>query len=399
MIFALMLPVTLGVVGVATDYSSWSSQHQKLQKGADAAALAAASELSISSANETRISAIVESVVRSNVPVENGDSPVEVTATILPNRNGVKVVLTQKKKAIMSALVTPALTDMEVGATATMSGNRKVCVVALDTQSKDAVKLDMSARITASDCAIFSNSKDPSGVRVQGNAIMTSNFMCSSGGFSGTSSNYSGPRQTDCPAQPDPLAKRPPPQVGACLPEFTNVKIDKNRQLSPGTYCGGIMVTGSAKVTFAAGTYIIKDGPLKFTDNSDIYGRNVSFYFTGDNAEFEFTANSVVNLGAPRDGGMAGILFFGDRNAPDVRKWKITSNNARTLLGTLYLPRGTFMVDAVTPVADQSAYTAIVASRVLLYNQPNLTLNTNYFGTDVPVPEGLGPSSNIRLVQ
>src|SRR5688572_21695952 len=39
--FGLALPVLLGMAGVAVDYTSWTNQQQKLQKAADAAALAA----------------------------------------------------------------------------------------------------------------------------------------------------------------------------------------------------------------------------------------------------------------------------------------------------------------------------------------------------------------------
>jgi hypothetical protein len=48
-------------------------------------------------------------------------------------------------------------------------------------------------------------------------------------------------------------------------------------------------------------------------------------------------------------------------------------------------------IDANKPIADQSAYTIVVARRVELYSGPNLVLNTDYGGTDVPVPKGVGP--------
>ncbi|PLX35810.1 MAG: hypothetical protein C0606_17060 [Hyphomicrobiales bacterium] len=60
-------------------------------------------------------------------------------------------------------------------------------------------------------------------------------------------------------------------------------------------------------------------------------------------------------------------------------------------LGTIYLPKGVLIIDATNTVADQSAYTAIVAERLELQSSPNLVLNTNYGATDVPVPPGVGP--------
>jgi hypothetical protein len=48
-------------------------------------------------------------------------------------------------------------------------------------------------------------------------------------------------------------------------------------------------------------------------------------------------------------------------------------------------------------IADASAYTIIVASRLDL-DSANLVINADYSVSDVPVPQGLGPtSSQVRL--
>ena len=48
------------------------------------------------------------------------------------------------------------------------------------------------------------------------------------------------------------------------------------------------------------------------------------------------------------------------------------------------------MIAAQAPVADSSAYTAIVVGRMWLRKGPTLVLNSDYAATDVPVPAGLG---------
>ena len=72
-----------------------------------------------------------------------------------------------------------------------------------------------------------------------------------------------------------------------------------------------------------------------------------------------------------------------------MRTHTIKSNNARQLLGTFYLPNSILQVDSNSPVADQSAYTAIIVMRLWLKAGPNLVLNSNYSATDVPVPEAI----------
>jgi hypothetical protein len=46
-------------------------------------------------------------------------------------------------------------------------------------------------------------------------------------------------------------------------------------------------------------------------------------------------------------------------------------------------------IDANQPVADKSAYTALVVRRFTANAGPTVTLNTNYDETDVPVPDGI----------
>jgi hypothetical protein len=96
---------------------------------------------------------------------------------------------------------------------------------------------------------------------------------------------------------------------------------------------------------------------------------------------------------APKTGEMAGLLLREDPAAPAERRFEVVSDSARRLVGTIYLPRGVFSVSANQLVADKSEYTAIITKRMELFQAPNLVLNTRYFDTDVPVPEGVGPNS------
>ena len=125
-----------------------------------------------------------------------------------------------------------------------------------------------------------------------------------------------------------------------------------------------------------------------------------AFYFTGNMAQLMFDVQSSIDLTAPRDGLMAGLLMFEARNQPKTGLHKILSDDARNLLGTIYLSRGTLHVDANSPIADRSAYTAVVARIVRLYGGPHLVLNSNYDQTDVPVPVGIrGTAMPVSLVR
>jgi hypothetical protein len=76
------------------------------------------------------------------------------------------------------------------------------------------------------------------------------------------------------------------------------------------------------------------------------------------------------------------------------------SNDARTLVGTIYLSRGLLIVDAERTIADKSAYTALVVREFKLFGGPNVVLRTNYDMTDVPVPDGIkGTGQPVTLAQ
>ena len=102
-----------------------------------------------------------------------------------------------------------------------------------------------------------------------------------------------------------------------------------------------------------------------------------------------------------QDGELAGLLLFQDAaTAGAGTQFRIGSNDARVLLGTIYLPKAELHVDADQPVADQSAYTVIIAEKFRLYAGPNLVLNTDYADTEVPVPNGiLNFNASVALVK
>jgi hypothetical protein len=119
-------------------------------------------------------------------------------------------------------------------------------------------------------------------------------------------------------------------------------------------------------------------------------GENVSFRFVGPKAGFRFAETAIVSLGAPKEGPMAGFLFYRDPG-PQPGDFVIGTDLATKLLGTTYLPGATLSVDVIGLVAAQSAYTVIVADRIDIRGA-ELVVNSDYGATDIPVPRGVGPT-------
>jgi len=300
------------------------------------------------------------------------------------------------------------ISNIEAESTAQLVGQAgNTCLIALDADTARSLALNKSSNLTARDCALYSNSTSAQSLRVFPTASITVSDVFLVGGYQGTVKGLSTPPITDAPPIPDPLAGRAAPIVGSC--DYFDHTSTEDEVLSPGVYCGGLKISG-AKVKLEQGIYIIKDGPLTVNEDGWIMGRDVGFYLTGKDAKLNFDTESHIDLEAPRSGALTGLLFFADRTNPQTVSFVgigaerlreghvIRSDDARRLVGTIYLPDDKLVVDGETPVADQSEYTVIVAQSFELNNGPNLVIQSDYAASEVPVPDGVGPNNSTTTV-
>jgi hypothetical protein len=398
--FGFALPVLLVGAGAAVEYASLTHRRGQLQKAADTAALTAARELTLANADDARVKSVAQgAAIASLTGGKQGGTSATVAAEVMDKRGGVRVTIHETITNIFGKVLTLPSSELEVRAAAKLSGGGRLCVMALDPTKGEAIRLDQNAKLTANGCSVQSNSKDRKGISAREYAFLSAERICSAGGYEGKAgANVSPAPTTDCPTIPDPLAKRGTPTVGGCdygslVPLLPKVVDGKTTTLNPGTYCGGLVITNKSNVTLSQGEYIIHQGPLIVEKGSTLTGEYVGFFLKGDLATLNFKSDSTISLSAPKTGTMAGLLVFGDPHAIFGRKFHIESDNARKLLGTIYLPKGSIFIDSKKPVADQSAYTVIVARTIELESGPNLVMNANYGATDVPVPLGVGPTS------
>lgn len=393
---ALSLGAISLIISGAIEYASVINQKQELQSLADISALAAASEIAITSNDPSKIEAVATAYVAS----QDRDQNISVAPEVDLKADTVTVNLSAPVKQVTPVRFIKADT-ISASATAIASGESgNICVIGLNETVEKTISLESNASLYAPKCAIYSNSKHRYGLVSLSNAKITAKDLFTSGGYQGVRQNFASLPITDAPTISDPLANRPHPTYSSC--DFNNFQIgNKTQTIHPGVYCGGLSINSSAKVTLTKGIYIIKDGPLKVESNAEMTGEGAGFFLAGRDTYFIFTSNAKVALSAPEDGVMAGLLFYEDANNAIGANHRITSGFTRYLVGTVYLPVGRLSIDAVTPVADHSEFTVIVANTISLTSSPNLILNTDYGSTPVPVPHGVGPSggSNIRLIK
>jgi Flp pilus assembly protein TadG len=401
--FSLALVPLLGCVALAVDVSTWYAARAQIQNVADGAALASARELRMGNATSAQVTAAARRYAASALQYgATNASGADITASVSPERDEVTISMTSEVSPIFSRLISSALVTVAVEARAKLSGTIPICMVGTHPDASRTLLLEDQAELTADGCGIYSNSRHADGIQFKDEATVTAARICSTGGFrvSGGTSIKPGPDE-GCPSIGDPLAHRKAPagcsHSKGSLQSAT--RINGNSTVNPGTYCDGIHAANGAKVTFRAGTYVLGGIGLVADGNAELTGINVSFAFKGEDAIFDFGPHTSINLTASKDGDLAGILFIEEAQGKNGREFRISSDNAHNLLGTIYLPRGHLVIDSAKPVAGNSAYTVIVARKIELSKRPRLILNTNYSATDVPVPEGLGPNSPIHLSQ
>lgn len=450
--------MALGVVAVGTfvvggivDYMSLSNQKQRLQGVADRAAIAAAQELVVFKGTDGRVTSVANAFVDANYD----EKPHTTSAVIIDDGKAVEVTVTAEPKTYFPGPIARGVTEVKVTAIAEVSGGNFVCMVGLSPNEDSTLDMHDKARVTAQNCAIYSNSKNKNSLRLANKARVKAELVCVAGGVAGPMSAVS-PNEplTDCPPLSDPLRDRPEPNVG--LLQCNNILgagsilgsdllgkdgnllsvkdllgkkglvgglasgdllkkadilkdilggdlvgklapgliVTGKTELEPGVYCGGINIIGG-DVTLKPGTYILNNGGLVVANGGKLKGDHVGFYLTGalGLSTVQFAPTSTISLTAPKTGDMSGMLFFEDRSVLFKFPHIIASNNARSLVGTIYLPGNTLEINSKNPIADQSDYTVIIARKFDMKDGPELVLNTDYENSLVPVPEGVGNKS------
>ncbi|MEL6569494.1 MAG: TadE/TadG family type IV pilus assembly protein [Pseudomonadota bacterium] len=410
----IAVPAAIAFLGTATligglmDYMTVSNQQVELQKLADAAALNAVREFALTTDNPDRVEFVASAYVASV-----GDDP-SITSSPEADADNrrMKITLTAPVNARFPGPFT-RMGTVTVTAEAELLGNQgNVCMIGLDQTANKTLILDKRSRITADECSIFSNSTHSAGTKIHVQSSVKADMVCIAGGLSGNANQVDGEVVTDCQPLPDPLSGRPKPfdnsgldsvdliagnymteaerEANGCDHFATTVGTGQDVILNPGVYCGGISVTGG-KATLNPGVYVIKDGSLTVSNGGELTGQYAGFFLTGTLSAIDFTGNSTISLTAPKDGVMTGMLFYEDPDTPVSTYHTISSDDARRMVGTIYLPQSKLRIAGEEPIADQSEYTIVVARQFELDEGPNLVLKTDYALSDIPVPEGVGP--------
>ncbi|HEX4808216.1 MAG TPA: S53 family peptidase [Bryobacteraceae bacterium] len=255
------------------------------------------------------------------------------------------------------------------------------CIYALNRTAAGALSLQGSVDLNLS-CGIVVDSKDPAAFLASGVGNVTARYIDVVGGYSGSGQiSFSAAPQTGAPYRSDPLASLAAPSSSKC--DYTNVNVSSgSTKLTPGTYCGGIAVSGNAQVTLSPGTYILMGGGLRASESSKLSGQANIVLTQGLGYSYGplvVSDSALLNLQAPQTTDYPGILFWQDaRLGTGLKPSVINGSTSSKLEGILYFPTSALTWSGSVAGA-QGGYLAIIADTVSITGPA--TIASNYGST------------------
>ena len=378
--FGLTLAVLLGLSGMSVDGNRALNARTSIQGAADAAALAAVSDLEAEAAQQIEIA---KKVFAANLT--KSVSGVYSTPGVTVDGDIVTVAAAANLKTLMLGVIN--IPDVDVGASATAKRPRDVgsaCVLALDRTQNQSLALDGSGTLSAIGCVVHSNSRSDTALSAGGTTNATADAHCAVGDYDGA--GFVPTPYRKCMPVRDPLAKLAGPAVEGC--DFMNKKFNSGTHIAtPGTYCGGITFLALTDVTLEPGIYIVKDGRLRAHSNSTISGNGVVFYLTGNNAVLDIMSGSNIDLTAPTIDPYAGLVFIQDRNSSIGDTSKIAGGGTIHIVGGIYLPTQNLDIGGEGDISATSPFMPIIANNIKIHGNANVSIKIN--NTIVGMPDFL----------
>lgn len=382
----IAIPLAMIVV-ITIEMVSLTSERARLQAAVDAAALAGARELAVAGGNARNANGFAEAFALNQV----ADLSPRVAMTFTASQNetgGFAVAGVGVRGSFFGNLVPPGGFTIRVSAVAEALNQQPLCVLALPENEGDGdeptgLSAIVNSSIQANNCLVHSN----------GNMVTRNNALITAGTIqaarTATGAGFSPAANNGALQVPDPFSSRSIKRAGACprVPDRPLVVSgNTTTTLDAGTHWDEVKVSGNATLTLGPGDhYFCKKVTVQ--GNGTLRGDDVVMIFD-DEKTFSATQTSTISLTGRTSGDWAGFVIVTSReNDEDM---EISSANVDKLLGTIYLPNATLMINASGAVAEDSKWSVVVAKDIALDKNARLVINTDYAGSGVPVPIGVG---------
>lgn len=361
-IFAIAMPVLVGMSALAVDLGLWTVQKREAQGAADQAAFSAAIA---AQADGDAAGHLEGKAVAASMGYVHGQNGIAVTTAKLASLDGEagdfwEVIIAKPQSMGLAALFLGSAPTARARAVAGTASGGAACIIGLST-SGTSVSIDNNNSISNPGCAVYSNA---SMSMRNGSSINGSAFVAGAIDKQNPSQITIGNEVTGVSPIVDPYADVPSP--GPCN---NSVKITNGGGYSAGQYCAGFEIKNNASnnvLNLAAGTYFV-GGIFRLDNGVTINGTGVSIVLMpGTTASLG--NNLVLNITAPTSGSYAGVALMGRNLGTNILAW---NNAIFNVQGAMYFPNQELSIKN-NSIFNSAQCTQLVANIVSINNNANM---------------------------
>jgi hypothetical protein len=399
---ALTIAVLMAFAGMALDATYMYFHKRTMQTAADAGAYAGALELL---RGNTDVTTAADQDTSLN-GFTNGTSNVTVTVNNPPqsgseagNSDFVEVIIAHPQPTWFMRVLKFDSVNVKARAVAGVSNTGSGCVYALnqDTSNQNNGFFVNGTTNSSFSCGVYSNAN----FRAVGGACVVTPTVS----YSGTYTNQNG--SGNCGPTgigkgvpiDDPLHDKytmPDASSTSCTAHNFRVTTGTTVYISPGTYCGGITITGTVQnVVFESGTYVLDGGGLQINGGVNVSGDGVTFFntypgtLTNQYGGIDIEGTGTVNLSAPTSGDYAGLLFYQDPTVPwSASNGSIIAGGASsTYDGILYFPTTDLQYagNSSSQADGTDGYTILVGYNIMINGTAQINADYSALGGKSPL--------------
>jgi hypothetical protein len=174
------------------------------------------------------------------------------------------------------------------------------------------------------------------------------------------------------------------PSTSSCT--YSNLNFNGGTvTLKPGVYCGWINFNSNPKVTFEAGTYVIRDGGWN-VNGGTWTGTGVTFYFA-DTSKIQFNSAVAANITAPTSGTYKDLVMY-EKSGLARSQLPFNDSNDFNLQGIIYLPSRDVTFNGGSKLTNKKM---TIVVNTLILNQTKWDLK--------PATGDAGPSAGLKSVR
>ena len=385
--FALAVIPVFGLMGMAVDYSHGAAMRAAMQAAVDATSLNLAKKAS--ALTQEQLSQQVTDGFSATFSKPEMQS-VAVSALYTAQDKSLTVAATGLMKTNFLSII--GFSSLTIGARAVAKpvGDGTACVLALNSTAAGAITVQGNTTVNLSGCSLYSDSNSSSALTVGGTASLTALSVGVVGGISGNQSiSTTKGVSTGLSPIPDPYAGVALPAVTGC--DHHNFSAKDKMTISAGVYCGGMKFGAGADVTLNPGIYIIDQDDLAVNGGAKLTGTGVTIVFTSSTSTKWPTATinggATVNLTPPTTGPTAGIVLYGDRNAPVGTAFTLDGGASQYFGGAVYLPKGAVKFSGGSSTG--AGCTQVIGDTVTFTGNSGLAINCQGAATKPFGPTGV----------